>query len=65
MTSKMYRVEALRGDTVVSVKPGWGVTSGDAVDGVKGQFDHIGVKYEGLRSVLANNIYHASLIDGK
>jgi len=63
MTSKMYRVEALRGDTVVSVKPGWGVTSGDAVDGVKGQF--AGVKYDGLRAVLANNIYHASLIDGK
>lgn len=63
METKMYRVEALLGPKVVAVKSSWGRTSGEAINGIKIQFDHQGIKYDGLRAVVANNIYHASLKD--
>jgi len=63
MTERMYRVEALNGSQVVSTKASWGKDEAGAINGVRNQFKHDKIQYDGLRARLAKDIYDAEGVE--
>jgi len=58
----MYRIEALQGNKVVAVEASWGIDEHAAMKGVDSIFRHKKIEFDGLRAVMAHNIYHATFI---
>ena len=59
METRMYKIEALQGNTVVYTEPGWGEDEAEALCGVRLALIHKGIALDGIRASLAKNIYDA------